>query len=179
MTVPERALKVRPADIEDTTYIISLSSRVQEALTATGSLQKIGPLPRHVVQASIQGGHAYLLELNGRLIGSVLLDPLDREFPNAAEITYGEWILANISDGPFWYLHALMLEPIEQGKRLGKQFLEGMLRQMREDHRTGVIVLDCWAGNENLGRFYQECGFQYRGDFPEDDFEVSVYTIGL
>ena len=181
MSSTAKPLHVRPALPDDTSSIISLSTRVQTALTASGSLQEIGPLARTVVETSIAGSHGYVLELNGRPIGSVLIDPLDGTFVNTANIAYVSWgVVENLSPGPFWYLHALMLEPAEQGGGLGRGFMEGVLRLMRvEQGREGVVVLDCWAGNEKLRRFYAEAGFEYYGDFPEDDYQISVYVIHL
>lgn len=176
----KRPLHIRPARADDTRYIISLSASVQTALTASGSLQEIGPLARTVVETSIQGSHAYLLELNGQPIGSVLIDPLDGVFVNTANIAYVSWGVVENLPGPFWYLHALMLEPADQGSGLGREFLEGVLRLMKmEQRRDGVVILDCWAGNEKLRRFYADVGFQHHGDFPENDYHISVYIFAL
>ena len=55
--------------------------------------------------------------------------------------------------GPHYYLHALMIEPAEQGKGLGLRFLDGVREQVVPDQR-GTIILDCWAGNHKLRDFY-------------------------
>ncbi len=54
-------MHVRRAIMNDAEWIVDLSCRVQEALTAAGSLQKIGPLPHYLLEASIQGGTAIWL----------------------------------------------------------------------------------------------------------------------
>lgn len=172
-------IHTRPATSNNTDYIIDLSSRVQHALTSSGSLQEIGPLSRTVVETSIQGLHAYILETNGLRTGSVLVDPLDGTFSNTEEIPYASWGVGNVFPGLFWYLHALMLEPEEQGRELGKGFIEGVLGSMRVAGRSGTVVLDCWAGNAKLRRFYQGIGFRHHGDFPENDYYISVYVITL
>lgn len=173
------AVHIRPATANDTEYIIDLSSRVQLALTASGSLQEIGPIPRTVVETSIQGFHAYVLEASGVCSGSVMVDPLDGTFPNTIDISYVSWGVENSFSGPFWYLHALMLEPAEQGKGLGRGLVEGVLGSMRAERRTGTVVLDCWAGNGKLRRFYENAGFRHHGDFPENDYRISVYAVTL
>jgi GNAT superfamily N-acetyltransferase len=172
-------MHARPATSNDRDYIIDLSSRVQHALTSSGSLQEIGPLSRTVVETSIQGSHAYILETNGLRTGSVLVDPLDGTFSNTEEIPYASWGVGNVFPGPFWYLHALMLEPEEQGRGLGKGFIEAVLGSMRVAGRSGTVVLDCWAGNAKLRRFYEGIGFRHHGDFPENDYYISVYVITL
>jgi hypothetical protein len=110
--------RVRPATQDDAGWIVGLSARVQAALTASGSLQQIGPLPLEGTRRSIRTGHAYLLESAGAGLGSVLIDPLDR-----AQLE--KWQLPG-EQGPWWYLHSFMLEPEEQGKGLGMVFLSVM-----------------------------------------------------
>lgn len=183
-TIPElnpqagRDFQVHCAQAEDINFILDLSVRVQAALTASGSLQEIGPLPFTVVETSVQGEHAYLIQLNRRRIGSVLVDPLDGIFSNTAEIEYASWGVQRLP-GPFWYLHGLMLEPAEQGNHFGVTFLKRVLALMKTRYQTGTIVLDCWAGNEKLRGFYRDVGFQHHGNFPENDYEISVYVFTL
>lgn len=38
-----------------------------------------------------------------------------------------------------------------------------------------TIYFDCWAGNDFLKKFYTGCGFEYIGDFPEEDYHVSAF----
>src|SRR5215471_2163625 len=58
----QQPLKVRQAEQDDIAYIVDLSRRVQEKLTASGSLQQIGPIPRETVVAQINAGTAHILE---------------------------------------------------------------------------------------------------------------------
>jgi hypothetical protein len=69
-----------------------------------------------------------------------------------------------------------MLEPEMQGKRLGLPFLEGVKRHVVPDGR-GVIILDCWAGNEKLRDFYRRAGFTFHGVFGEKDYEIAVFLF--
>lgn len=166
--------QVRRATLTDAEWIVDLSARVQSALTASGSLQQIGPLPFAIVGLSIRGGYAYLLEGEGRRIGSTLVDPLDGRYVSTCTITAAQWTLP-IPSAPRWYLHALMLDPSEQGKGLGLTFLEGVKRLALPER--GTIILDCWAGNTKLRAFYQRAGFSYQGDVPVKDYEVAVFTF--
>ena len=70
-----------------------------------------------------------------------------------------------------------MLEPEQQGKRLGVAFLEEVKRLMAP--RSGTIVLDCWAGNGKLRDFYQRAGFTIHGIFPVQDYDVMVFVFSL
>jgi hypothetical protein len=40
-----------------------------------------------------------------------------------------------------------------------------------------TLYLDCWAGNEKLKEFYFNNGFEYVGDFPEEDYFISVFKF--
>jgi hypothetical protein len=70
-----------------------------------------------------------------------------------------------------------MLEPEEQGKRLGVAFLQGVKRLMVP--LSGSIVLNSWAGNAKLHDFYQRAGLTDYGTFPERDFEIMVFVRSL
>lgn len=168
----QQELEVRRAMSYDAEWIVALSARVQEALTAAGSLQQIGPLPIEMVNMSIQGGHAYLLVSAGERVGSVLVDPLDGIYPYTSAIPIVRWGLQKLPT-PLWYLHALMLDPSEQGRGMGLTFLESVKRLALS--AGGTVTLDCWAGNTKLRDFYHRADFIYHGDFPVKDYEVSVF----
>lgn len=168
----EPEIQVRRAKADDAIWIVDISTRVQKILTASGSLQHIGPLPLSTVQISVNRGFTYLLELNGLRIGSVFVEPLDGVYPNTQNIQFVSWEVENLP-GPLCYLQSLMIEPMEQGKGLGLRFLDGIRSLMRE--QGGTVVLDCWAGNSKLRDFYQRAGFIHHGNFPEDGYEISVY----
>lgn len=169
----EAQRQVRRAAPDEARWIVDLSARVQAALTASGSLQQIGPLPLESVQTSVQAGNAYLLEVAGKPVGSVMVDPLPDDSPHN-EI----WKLDALPR-PLWFLHKLMLDPEEQGKGLGLDFLNGVKQLLTP--ASGSIVLDCWAGNDNLRAFYQRAGFTLHGVFlfPFEDYEVAVFFIPI
>jgi RimJ/RimL family protein N-acetyltransferase len=173
----EQEARVRRAIEEDAQWIVDLSARVQESLTASGSLQEIGPLSHQAVEISTRGGFAYLLEVERLRIGSVLVEPLDGEYFNTQKIQFVRWGVDHLP-GPIWYLQSLMIESTEQSKGLGLMFLDGVMTLMKD--QRGTIILDCWAGNIKLRDFYEKAGFIHHGDFPENDYEISVYfqTIG-
>ena len=161
-------MHVRKATTSDAAWIVDLSRRVQDALTASGSLQQIGPLPGEVVMRVIQNGDAYILKDTRRRLGSVLVEPIARFSTSPAK----EWGFDRLPQ-PIWYLHALMLEPEEQGKGYGLPFLEGIKQQVVTTQ--GTIVLDCWAGNDKLRDFYRRAGFSFHGTFREKDYDVAVF----
>jgi GNAT superfamily N-acetyltransferase len=71
------------------------------------------------------------------------------------------------------YLYQIAILPGYQGKGFG----QGITFWARE-YANGLgkpLYLDCWAGNQKLKRFYQENGFDYVGDFPEENYYISVF----
>jgi GNAT superfamily N-acetyltransferase len=159
----------RRATVDEASWIVDLSARVQDSLTAGGSRQQIGPLLLENTEQSILTGNAFVLETTDRRLGSVLVDPL--------ESSQGDRWALQLQPHPRWYLHALMLEPKEQGKKLGLIFLEEVKRLMAPV--SGTIVLSCWAGNAKLHNFYRRAGFTAHGIYPVEDYEVMVFVFSL
>lgn len=172
----EQEVWVRRATQDDATWIQDLSARVQECLTASGSLQEIGPVSSSMVQTSIGGGFAFILEMKGSRLGSGFMEPLNEVHPNTKTIQYTTWGMEDLLV-PLWYLHSFMIEPMEQGKGLGLVFLNGIRSLMKD--QDGTVVLDCWAENSKLCKFYEKAGFIRHGNFPENDYEISVYVQTL
>lgn len=166
---------VRRASPGDVEWIVALSARVQAALTASGTLQQIGPLPRAAVEASVRAGSAFVLESGPRLVGSVLVDP-----PSLCpDVPVTAWELDALP-APLRFLHSLMLEPSQQGKGLGKVLLDGVRELVAAEWhgRRGTIVLDCWAGNAKLRDFYARAGFLLHGVFPSGEgYDVAVFRV--
>jgi GNAT superfamily N-acetyltransferase len=164
----QQPLKVRRAEQDDIAFIVDLSRRVQEKLTASGSLQQIGPIPRETVEAQVNAGTAHILDGGSRRLGSVFVEP----------VTVGDlerWKLDDPALKP-WFLHKLMLEPGEQGHGLGAHFLRGIKAYVASRQPGAIIVLDCWAGNDKLRDFYTRAGFKLQGVFPANGFEVAVFV---
>jgi GNAT superfamily N-acetyltransferase len=161
-------MQVRKALLTDVSWIVSLSERVQAALTASGSLQQIGPLPTSMVERAVQFGNVYVLEIAPSRLGSVLVEPVAQ----VPTLPLRDWNLDTLP-APLWYLHALMLEPMEQGKGYGWHFLQGVKQLVVPTQST--IILDCFAGNEKLRNFYLHAGFLLHDICREKDYEVAVF----
>lgn len=71
------------------------------------------------------------------------------------------------------YFYQLAILPEYQGKGYGRAIIDWAHGYARETNRS--LYLDCWAGNEKLKSFYKENGFQYEGDFPEEDYFISIF----
>lgn len=174
-------MHVRPATVDEVDTIVDLSRRVQERLTASGSLQQFGPLPRETADAYVAAGCALVLARNERdhetepLLGGVFIEP--ERAPVASEIArvFAELALPP-ARGPRWWLQKLMIAPERQGGGLGHLLLDGVRRHVSA-HGGGTVLLDCWAGNAKLRAFYLKDGFSFHGEFREEGrYDVAAFT---
>ncbi|MGV2941336.1 GNAT family N-acetyltransferase [Mesobacillus sp. LC4] len=69
------------------------------------------------------------------------------------------------------------MHPEYQGKGYGSVITSWSCQYARQ--LVEELYLDCWAGNEKLKNFYSENGFEYVGDFPEEDYYISVFKCKL
>ncbi|MFF2796389.1 GNAT family N-acetyltransferase [Lysinibacillus xylanilyticus] len=71
------------------------------------------------------------------------------------------------------YLSQIAILPEFQGRNFGSsitQFACSFVKGLRK-----TLYLDCWAGNEKLKEFYSRNGLEYIGDFPEEDYYISIF----
>ncbi|GCE30872.1 hypothetical protein KDA_63560 [Dictyobacter alpinus] len=167
----DTSLQVRLASDRDVAYIVSLIDRVQKQLTASGSLQIIGPLPHALVAEFVAMEAAFVFESPAGLLGSVFVQPATPEScPNLIS-----WQLTACDLHP-WFLQTLALEPEQQGRGLGFHFLSGVRALVAQRDPQANIILDCWAGNTKLRTFYTRAGFTLHGEFIEKDHWLAVFV---
>jgi GNAT superfamily N-acetyltransferase len=167
--------QTRLASKYDAGWIIGLIDRVQTDLAHKGSEQVIGPLALQEVESSVRSGHCFIFEHlrhdTVTKIGSVMTDEYSNNYRFSEE---------EMSEMPAkkWFLHALMIEPKFQGHGFGKVFLRQVLRMMGQEGE-GVVLLDCFAGNEKLIEFYSSVGFVLLREVLEEDYMVAVFMYNL
>lgn len=155
-------LELRFAGAADRDAVHDLSRRVQDKLSASGSLQEIGPIPLDVLDAAIARQTLYVFQVENQLVGTVLIEPL------TVAQTHG-W---NLPQPDLHFLSKFMIEPSQQGRGLGQIAMRQIEQRFRPD---GGIVLDCWAGNGKLRLFYEAQGFHLHGIFDENNYQIAVY----
>ncbi|WLR42281.1 GNAT family N-acetyltransferase [Bacillus carboniphilus] len=74
-----------------------------------------------------------------------------------------------------YYLHKIAVHPFHQGKDLGSEILRFVYAYVKKQQKS--VYLACWAGNEKLKQFYLNNGLMYVGDFPEEDYFISVFKF--
>lgn len=65
--------------------------------------------------------------------------------------------------------------PEYQGNNLGSVLMDFACSFANEVNKS--IYLDCWAGNDKLKAFYLNNGFDYQGDFPEENYFISIFKF--
>lgn len=84
--------------------------------------------------------------------------------------TIGVFFLKELKD---FYLYKIAIKPKFQSRGYGKIIID-FTKSMSID-KNKYFFLDCWAGNEKLKNFYKNCQLTYMGDFPEEDYFVSIF----
>jgi RimJ/RimL family protein N-acetyltransferase len=80
---------------------------------------------------------------------------------------------ANFIKSSSIYLYRIAILPEYQGKSIGKEIINHACKYSENVNKS--LYLDCFAGNEKLRSFYLKSGFDYCGDFPEEDYSISVF----
>ncbi len=169
----EQGYLVRLAAASEAPLLRELAQAAQEKLTITGSAQQIAGYSEYNIAERIKRGELFVLEVAGGVIGSAFVEAVTPErFPQTAA-----WNVVPVGC-PAWFLYGLVIHPEHQGRQWGRVLLHGICRQ-KKLAAPAVLLLDCWAGNAKLCRFYTDAGFVLHGVFPEEDYEVAVFHKAL
>jgi RimJ/RimL family protein N-acetyltransferase len=148
-------MEMRPAKQEDVKRILSILNAASLALLNIGVNQWSYPWDAQALEEQLGFLHV------GTMAGDVIA-------------TFG---IKNLND---WhvgkngkYLYQIAIHPEYQGKGYGSEITSWACQYAREIGEQ--LYLDCWAGNTKLKAFYSENGFEYVGDFPEEDYYISVF----
>ncbi len=165
--------QVREAAASELPLLLVTAQAAQDKLTHGRSAQQIAGYLAQNVRERTERGEMFVLEVSGSVIGSAFVEPVTpKRFPQIAS-----W---NAVAGcrPAWFLYGLVVHPEHQGRKWGRVLLHGICRQEKLA-APAVLLLDCWAGNANLRRFYTDTGFYLHGVFPEEEYEVAVFRREL
>jgi GNAT superfamily N-acetyltransferase len=148
-------MEIRSAEIEDVSEILSVLNAASLSLHQKGVNQ--WNYPWNEKQLLEQVGFLYVASVDGKIIGTFGIKDV------------GQWHI----EGAVKYLYQLALHPDYQGKGYGADIVSRACQKARGFGQE--LYLDCWAGNEKLKSFYSENGFEYIGDFPVEDYYISIF----
>ena len=145
-------IQATPDHIEEAA---ALMERVKEFLVTQGIFQWDENYPnRDFIQEAICDRNLYVFSVDGKIIGSVVLD----------EWQAPEWDAINWQDieAPVLVIHALAIEPRLQGQGYGSALLRAC-EQLASEHGYECLRLDVFAGNPAAFGLYERYGYQHCG----------------
>jgi GNAT superfamily N-acetyltransferase len=152
-------MKVTRAKADELDEVVVVMSEAAAWLRSRGIEQWPSPYPAAWVAPSIERGETYLARLNGAVAGTITLRWADPAFWGEQPPVAG-------------YVHGIAVRRGFAG--LGSELLEWADEQVRLAGRD-VLRLDCRTDNERLRRYYEERGFEHRGDATVAEFRTSLY----
>lgn len=156
-------LSIFQAEKENASDLAKLLNIVTDDLHQKSIFQWEYPWKLAEIENDIIRNKVFLLLDDGKIIGTYGLKTLDSN----------PWVSEN--DLKSQYLYRIAIHPEYQRKGIGVKLINHALGLSKQYHLD--IYLDCWAGNRKLKAFYSSMGFRYVGDFPENDYQISVYIF--
>ena len=141
---------VRAATLADLDELLEILSEAGRRLPAVEVAQWPDPFPAERVLAALERGDTRLAELDGKAAATLTLQWQDVDY-------WGE------QPADAGYLHRLAVRPAYAGQGLGVRLLDWLDGRIAEHGRT-KLRLSCMTANAGLRRYYEEAGFQHRGD---------------
>jgi GNAT superfamily N-acetyltransferase len=148
------------ARLENSDEIVKLLNKVTLHLKSKGVNQWKHPWNPEEIILDINTENIYLLLFQGLIAGTFAIKKLEEE----------KFHLMKIGD---YYIYRIALLPEFQGNNLGREIIDYACEYAERNFIT--IYLDCYSGNKKLREFYLKSGLDYVGDFPEEDYFVSVF----
>jgi len=152
---------IKIAKTDDTSLILELLNCVTLNLHKKNINQWTYPWNINEIEDEINKKHIYIFIKDLKIIGTFSLKDIDENFN------------FNFIKSSSIYLYRIAILPEYQGKNIGKEIINYACEYSKDLNK--LLYLDCWAGNEKLRKFYTEVGFDFSGDFPEEDYMVSVF----
>lgn len=140
--------------------IIELLDKVTLKLHEKGINQWIYPWCSKEIEQDVKNRNVYILTSDNLLVGTFSLKDVDTSW------------LPFVKENSM-YLYRIAILPEYQGKNTGMHITDYACKLSKNLQKT--LYLDCWAGNEKLRDFYSKAGFNFCGDFPENDYFISVF----
>ncbi|RDU37750.1 hypothetical protein DRW41_07955 [Neobacillus piezotolerans] len=157
------AATFKVADLKKCSDIVELYNEVTLQLQRKGIQQWDYPWREDIVKEAIDRREVYTAELNGTIVGAFWIGRA------------GHFSGLRVEEGS-QYLSKIAILPNYQGHGFGRGIVSFACTLAKTAGKP--MYLDCWAGNHKLREFYTGCDLEYIGDFPEEDYFISVFKSG-
>ncbi|MFF2752940.1 GNAT family N-acetyltransferase [Psychrobacillus sp. NPDC058041] len=151
---------IKLAGVSDLVQILEVLNKVTIALQNKNINQWSYPWDSEYISNEISEEKSYKLMHNESVIGTFFIETIDK---------IGEYIIEPES----LYLSKIAILPEYQGSNIGSKITDFACTNAQKLNK--VLYIDCWAGNIKLKEFYSKNGFQYIGDFSEEDYLISIF----
>jgi predicted N-acetyltransferase YhbS len=154
-------VNVRPAGHEDAEMVAQLLDEATRWVGELGYEQWPLPFPRDQLAAAIDRGEVYVVEDEGDAVATVTLlwdDPM----------YWGE----QPSDAV--YVHKLAVRRDRAGRGIGSAIVAWANAEAVEAGRD-FLRLDCLGDNPGIRDYYEQLGFEHRGDLILGGRQMSLY----
>ncbi|NOQ71038.1 MAG: GNAT family N-acetyltransferase [Crocinitomix sp.] len=162
-------MKIQKAIATDTELIFTLLKSVAAHMREQGIMQwnENYPTLEHVI-GDIVAENVYLGMEDGIIMGVISIDA--NQSPEYDEMPW------KYTDGKVLVVHRLAVSPSAQKKGIGKQLMDFALNTAIEEGYT-AIRLDAYSKNQGTLHFYENRGYQKRGEiyFPYRDEPFYCY----
>jgi GNAT superfamily N-acetyltransferase len=152
--------QIKLAVMNDKDTIVELLNNVTLDLHNKGINQWRYPCNVNEIEMDIKKGYTYMLVMDNLIVGTFSIKKING-------------LDSPIIDTKGMYLFRIAILPEYQGKNLGFEIVSYACQCSRNSNKS--LYLDCWAGNKKLRNFYSNAGFDFIGDFPEEDYMISVF----
>lgn len=155
-------MEIRLATLNAQQRVSNVLNKVTLNLQKKGINQWNYPWDVDKIASDIKKNYVYVLLVDEEIVGTFCI----KDIVCLSELTI---------DPKSKYLFQIAILPEYQGNNLGSVITDFARSFAREVDKT--IYLDCWAGNEKLKNFYLNNGFEYQGNFPEEDYFISIFKF--
>ena len=152
-------ISIAKATEKDLNDILDILNRATQKLLAKGVMQWEYPWDANVISEDISNGLFYIAKDGEKTVGCFGLK----------EFTQNVFT----DDNKGMYFYHLAVHPQHSGGKYSADICHWVQGYAKENSIT--VYFDCWAGNDFLKKFYADAGFEYMGDFPEEDYFVSAF----
>jgi len=154
-------VNVRRCQAQDVAVVAHLLDEATVWVGERGYEQWPLPFPRDELEAAVERGEVYVAEVDREVVATVTLlwdDPMywgDRPADAA-------------------YVHKLAVRRACAGRRIGSAIVEWADATAAAAGRA-FLRLDCLADNPGIRAYYEQLGFEHRGDLMVDNRNMSIY----
>ncbi|WP_185806776.1 GNAT family N-acetyltransferase [Bacillus sp. HMF5848] len=156
-------MEIKAATVKNLLEVYQILNEAAHHLHNKGVQQWTEAFDKDVLAESIEQNYIYLLIDETTSIGTFSLTMINHL--NSIDIQPNSYYFSKIALLPKW-----------QGYGLGSLIISFAISQANMENKA--LYLDCWAGNKKLKDFYINQGFTYLGDFREDTYFISIFSIG-